>query len=103
MQARYLSELQHNVAGVFQTPGDIAGHPGLEKPQKIALLKQWEEDLRELLVASEENMLDGAARPGQTAELLRGVRRALIALAGEYAVPGKDVGGAPTKAGGRPS
>ena len=96
-------EMQKNIAGVFQTPSDIARHPSLDTPQKVSLLKQWEEDLRQLSVASDENMRDETAEPGQTAALLQNVRKALIALEGEGASPGKDVGGAPTKAGGNPS
>jgi len=59
------------------------------------LLKEWEFDLRELQVASEENMT-GESAPESTAELLRECRRALARLG---AAAG-DSGGAPTKQGG---
>lgn len=49
--------------------------------RRIALLRQWEYDLRSIQVASEENMASAsAASSGTNAELLSEVRRCLRAL-----------------------
>jgi Fe-Mn family superoxide dismutase len=64
---------------VYRHPQEIANATALSLPQKIELLKQWEVDLRELMVASEENMPSSAA-PGETGELLRNVRLLLTRL-----------------------
>lgn len=53
-----------NPAKAFATPSDVIHHADLSQSQKIDLLKQWEYDLREQSVATEENM-DGK----QTVEL----------------------------------
>ena len=87
-------EALSDVSQVFDDPRSILAADDLTREQKIALLKQWETDLRLLLVASEENMT-GDAAPGATAELLQECRRALAKLG---ATDGG--GGAPTKQGG---
>jgi hypothetical protein len=83
-----------DVSRVFKTPQAILEASDLDRQQKIDLLRQWETDLRLLMVASEENMTGNV--PGRTAELLREVLRGLDALGvGEdQAQP------APTKSGG---
>jgi hypothetical protein len=83
-----------DVSRVFKTPRAILEATDLDRQQKIDLLKQWDTDLRLLMVASDENMTGNV--PGRTAELLREVLRCLNAL---------DVGEdraqlAPTKSGG---
>ena len=60
-----------DVSSVFRTPRAIVDASDLTKQQKIDLLRQWETDLRLLMVASEENMTGDV--PGRTAELLREV------------------------------
>ena len=80
----------------FDRPRDIFSAHDLSPQQKIELLKEWEFDLRELQVASEENMTADTAS-GTTAELLRECRRVLAMLG---AAADGDSGGAPTKQGG---
>jgi hypothetical protein len=86
-----------DVGKCFAQPNDIVGSEDLSHQQKVKLLKQWEFDLRENLVASEENMTADNLPEGQSAELLRGVRKALIAIG---AVDHKDETAAPMKQGG---
>lgn len=71
------------------SPRDIADHDGMSPEQKIALLEQWEQDLREEMVAEEENM-SGAG--SALADTLSGVLRALAQLGrdrGSRPVPDK--------------
>ena len=95
MQPNRFNKVLGDVSREFDRPRDIIDTADLSHEQKIKLLKEWEFDLRELQVASEENMT-GDAGSGMTAELLRECRRA---LAGLGAADG-DSGGAPTKQGG---
>jgi hypothetical protein len=85
-----------DVGKIYAQPTDIVSADDLSQQQKVKLLRQWEFDLRENLVASEENMT-APAPEGHSAELLRGVRKALLSLG---AVDYKDEAAAPTKTGG---
>ncbi len=67
-----------DVGKVFANPHEIVVNRELSFGQKKELLEQWELDLQEELVATEENM--PSDNPGKTAELLRGVRTVLIKL-----------------------
>jgi hypothetical protein len=95
MQPNRFSKAMGDVSRAFDHPRDILATHDLSPEQKIKLLKEWEIDLRELQVASEENMT-GDNSSGTTAELLRECRGALARLG---AADG-DGGGAPTKQGG---
>jgi hypothetical protein len=95
MHPNRFSEVLGDVSREFDRPRDILDSIDLSAEQKIKLLKEWEFDLRELQVASEENMASDAS-PGAAAELLRECRRALAKLG---AADGAG-GGAPTKQGG---
>jgi superoxide dismutase, Fe-Mn family len=76
-------QAKQDVSKAFKRPQDVAEAKNLTPVQKIELLKQWEMDLRQLMVASEENM-PGTA-PGQTAETMRNVRVLLTKLgAGDH-------------------
>ena len=68
-----------DVSKVFRRPEDILSAEDLSEDQKVALLRQWDADLRLLMVASEENMTASTA-PGRTAELLQSVHKALRRL-----------------------
>ena len=68
-----------DVSKVFRRPEDILRAEDLSEAQKIALLRQWDTDLRLLMVASEENMTASTA-PGRTAELLQSVHKAMMRL-----------------------
>jgi hypothetical protein len=83
-----------DVSRVFKKPQAIVAAEDLTGEQKVTLLKQWETDLRLLMVASEENMTGDT--PGRTAELLRAVLKALL----ELGVSDGDAPQAPTKSGG---
>ena len=100
MQAERFREVQKNIPAHFGTPGDIVADGDLDAMQKLTLLKQWELDLRELLVATEETMPGPENASGKSAELLQQVRRARASIEGEAP---KDSGGAPTKSGGQTS
>lgn len=69
---------KQDVGKVFATPAELANASDLSAEQKIYLLKQWETDLRLLMVASEENM--PGTNPGRTAELLQAVLQKLEEL-----------------------
>jgi hypothetical protein len=62
-------------ASVFGSPDDVVGRSDLTRDQKIEILRRWEYDAREILVAEEENM--AGPDPG---EQLDRVLRALHAL-----------------------
>jgi len=83
-----------DVSKIFRTPQAVLDAPDLNTQQKIDLLKQWETDLRLLMVASEENMTGNV--PGRTAELLRQVLDGLEKLG----VSQNDARAAPNKSGG---
>lgn len=86
-----------DVSKVYAEPKEIIAAQDLSHQQKVKLLRQWEFDLRENLVASEENMTAENTPEGHSAELLRGVRKALIEIG---AVDHKDESAAPNKTGG---
>lgn len=65
---------EHNRAA-FDRPADVLRSP-LSRDQKIRVLEDWERDLRELLVADEENMTSSTQSP----VTLQDVRVALAAL-----------------------
>lgn len=83
-----------DVSSIFRTPRAVLEATDLTKQQKVDLLKQWETDLRLLMVASEENMTGDT--PGRTAELLRQVLDSLQQLG----VLEGQAGTAPNKSGG---
>ena len=74
----------------FDTPGDVLKAGDISREQKIEILRRWEYDARELLVASEENM------PGNNSDILDRVLEALNTLG---AVTDQE-NAAPTKQGG---
>lgn len=65
-------------AAVFETPEAVRAAPEFTTEQRLRILRQWSYDLRELLVASDENMAgdDGDAN----AELLARVDAVLKEL-----------------------
>lgn len=93
MKTRFQQALG-DVSKIFRTPKAVLEAPDLNTQQKIDLLKQWETDLRLLMVASEENMTGNV--PGRTAELLQQVLGGLEKLG----VSQSDARAAPNKSGG---
>jgi hypothetical protein len=77
-QTRF-DEALTDVSKIFRRPEDILQAADLSEAQKIALLRQWDTDLRLLMVASEENMTASTA-PGRTGELLQSVHKAMMRL-----------------------
>lgn len=45
--------------GVYKSPENVLKDDALTKEQKIKVLRQWEYDARDLMVAEEENMPEG--------------------------------------------
>lgn len=58
---------------VFESPEMLEKSPGITAAQKRAILTQWKDQLRQLLIADEENMLRAHPMPGVNAECLRRV------------------------------
>lgn len=73
------AEARADVAKIFDSPAELLAASDLNQTQKIDLLRQWESDLRLLLVAAEENMPE-SGKDERTAERLRAVRHALDTL-----------------------
>jgi hypothetical protein len=94
MEAKQFENALTDVSAHFDRPEAILGATDLDHAQKVELLKQWDHDLRLILVASEENMT-GDGRGAQPAELLSRVRRALAELG-----VGADENAAASKTGG---
>jgi hypothetical protein len=80
MEKNRYEQALHGIEGIFAKPQDIKDATDLTKAQKIELLRQWEQDLRELILASGEGMI--ARNPGRASELLGNVEIALNELAG---------------------
>lgn len=96
MHSYRFSKVLDDVSREFERPQDVLASEELTRDQKVRVLKEWELDLRELQVATDENMPDEKAPAGRNAELLRACRLALADLG----VADGDSGGAPTKQGG---
>jgi hypothetical protein len=94
MESKQFEKALTDVSAHFDRPEAILGATDLDHAEKVALLKQWDQDLRLILVASEENMT-GNGRGVPPAELLSRVRRALVELGIE-----QDAKAAPSKTGG---
>lgn len=77
--SRQMDEALGDVARAYDRPEAVRDDPRLQTDEKVRLLKQWEYDLRELQVATEENMAGDSS--GRNAELLRAVRACLNDLA----------------------
>lgn len=42
---------------IFKTPSEVVDNNSLTKEQKLAILKRWEYDAKELEIADDENMV----------------------------------------------
>jgi hypothetical protein len=76
-QSRY-EQGKQKIDLVFTHPNDIKDAKDLTHEQKIELLNQWDQDLRELITASGEGMI--APHPGNASELLVEVKKAISQL-----------------------
>lgn len=61
-------------ATVFAGPEDVLAAAGLDRDEKIAILRQWEYDESEVAVAVEEGM------PGNGSDLLQRIAATLVLL-----------------------
>lgn len=62
----------------FGTPQEIADADHLSRDQKVELLMQWEQDLRQLMTAAGERMIpSGTADAPETLRVVRGLLRSL--------------------------
>ena len=64
----------------FSDPIELVEHPDLSQPDKLELLRQWRLDLIELQQATGENMPSAGTEPGETADKLRRVTKAIAEL-----------------------
>lgn len=97
-----LTQAKTDPGSQFKHPREVLALTEIDTQQKIAILKQWNYDLREMMVAEEENMLPDNS--SDNAELFREVCKALEEIEGEDGGDnnqGADTseGGAPTKQG----
>lgn len=71
---RDFEKAMRDPAGVYKSPENVLKDETLTKEQKIKILRQWEYDARDLMVAEEENM------PGGEENMLNRVLEALHQL-----------------------
>jgi hypothetical protein len=76
-QSRY-EQGKQKVSLVFAHPNDIKDATDLTHEQKLELLNQWDQDLRELITASGEGMI--ALHPGNASESLVEAEKAIRQL-----------------------
>jgi len=79
-----------NPSSVFSHPEDILCEQSLTREQKIKILRQWEYDARELLVAEEENM--GGGPPHMLGEILRAFHSLNSTFEVDHSLPNKTGG-----------
>lgn len=75
-----IQQAMKNPATVFISPEMLASAADLSPMQKREILVQWQDELRQLLVADEENMRRANAQAGRNAECLRRVTDAINRL-----------------------
>jgi hypothetical protein len=89
MNAEEFDNVLTDVSKHFSKPGDIALAAALTRDQKIKLLAQWEYDLRELMVASDEAMTgEGTGRTGDELMKVQAALDELGALKSSESAPG---------------
>ena len=78
-----LQRAKQDPGSLFQDPTQIL-ELEVTNEDKIAILKQWDYDTRELMVAEEENMTQDNNKPNSAnidlGELLRNIHKALLTL-----------------------
>jgi hypothetical protein len=68
-----LKDACRDPARFFRSPDDVVEASGLNRDQKLKVLRHWEFDCRELLVAEEESMRGG--EPAPLGRVLRAMAR----------------------------
>ena len=66
---------------VFASPEALESSQEFTTVQKRAILMQWQDQLKQLLIADEESMLHARANAGANAECLRRVTNSMTRLA----------------------
>jgi hypothetical protein len=79
LQDRFYKAM-NDVTRMFSRPRDLLDDREFDRDQKRRLLKQWEYDLRDIQVATEEHMAGPSAETGRNGETLREVRNCLRKL-----------------------
>ena len=64
----------------FSKPADVLTAAGLEKAQRIEILRQWEYDMRLQQVATEENMDSAGSESANAGNALQEIHKALSDL-----------------------
>lgn len=64
----------------FASPHDLVASSDFSPEQKLAILKQWEDEELQLIRANEENMADDEADDSVDAELLAAIRSCIFTL-----------------------
>ena len=77
-----LEEILRDPARKFRDPADVIHDSHYSRDERLAILRQWERDARQLAVAEEEGMAGGEE------SLLSQVRRAIAALSAERSAGG---------------
>ena len=75
-----IQQAMTNPAGVFGTPEMLEASPDVATAHKYAILVQWQDQLRKLLIADEESMLRAGGNAGANADCLRRVTDILTRL-----------------------
>jgi len=75
-----MQEAMKNPNVVFVSPEMLVSAADFSSTQKRAILTQWQDQLRQLLIADEENMQRFDASTGANAECLRRVTDAMTRL-----------------------
>ena len=73
-------------ASFFDAPQVVVDAPGLDRAQRIEILKRWDSDARQLMAASDENMTGGEQQQ------LQAVHEALRSLGVDPQAGAKDTG-----------
>jgi hypothetical protein len=94
MNKHEFSSMLSDVSAHYAHPSDLWNDGNLTADQKIEALRNWEQDLRLIDVAADENMTP--AMPDKTADLLKDVHNLLEEAAGRLTKTS-----APTKIGGK--
>ncbi|WP_020677906.1 hypothetical protein [Geopsychrobacter electrodiphilus] len=81
---------KNNPGSQFSRPLDLLTENALTREQKIAILRRWEYDARELAVAEEENM--GGGPPSVLPEVLEALHRLNAEIDVEHSSPTKQGG-----------
>lgn len=84
-----------DVSSYYEVPEQLIADPGMNRSDKIELLKQWRYDLELQMVATEENM--PAPQSKESGETIRQITKALSKLGvevdAEKSSPGKTTSG----------